>query len=145
MGLTQFRCRSFLHLSEAIQYATWDGKRTRPFNCLRKLQDARERVTDEASPIAKRAKVLLILASSLRDYYVVGEIKYIDSTTMGGKNDIPGAGEGMTALDQSKLTKALRLGLRAALSACEHPNDLHQRPAKRGCGACRAVVSITVL
>src|SRR5438128_4328721 len=44
--------------------------------------------------------------------------------------------------DQSKVMIALRLGLRAALSACEHPDSLRERGAKRGCGACRAVVAI---
>jgi len=45
--------------------------------------------------------------------------------------------------DQSRMMLALRLGLRAALSACEHPDSLRERGAKRGCGACRAVVAIT--
>jgi len=45
--------------------------------------------------------------------------------------------------DQSKVMLALRLGLRAALSACEHPDSLREQGAKRGCGACRAVVAIT--
>jgi hypothetical protein len=51
-------------------------------------------------------------------------------------------GEGTAAVDQSKLKTALRLGLRAALSACEHPDGLHRRGARQGCGACRAVVAI---
>lgn len=45
-------------------------------------------------------------------------------------------------MDHHKLIKALQLGLRASLSACEHPGDFHHRGAKRGCGACRAVIAI---
>jgi hypothetical protein len=37
---------------------------------------------------------------------------------------------------------ALRLGLRTALRACEHPEEDHARGALGGCGGCRAVVKI---
>jgi len=45
-------------------------------------------------------------------------------------------------VDEERLRIVLRLALQAARSACEHPEQLHEYGAQRGCGGCRAVVVI---
>jgi hypothetical protein len=41
-----------------------------------------------------------------------------------------------------ELSSACRLALRAAYHACEHPPQVVARTARRGCGACRAVIAL---
>ena len=40
------------------------------------------------------------------------------------------------------IATAYRLALRAAYHACDHPPQTVARTARRGCGACRAVVAL---
>ena len=49
------------------------------------------------------------------------------------------------SIDQDLLrdiATACRLALRAAYHACDHPPQTVARTARRGCGACRAVVAL---
>jgi hypothetical protein len=41
-----------------------------------------------------------------------------------------------------ELLPVCRLALRAARHACDHPSQVVVRTARRGCGACRAVVAL---
>lgn len=41
-----------------------------------------------------------------------------------------------------ELLRTCRLALRAAYHACDHPPQVVTKTAKRGCGACRAVVAL---
>ncbi len=43
---------------------------------------------------------------------------------------------------RQELLHACRLGLRAAYHACDHPESMIERGAKRSCGACRAAVAL---
>lgn len=45
-------------------------------------------------------------------------------------------------VSHDEVMAVLRLSLRAALHACDHHESTSQQTAKRGCGACRAVVAI---